>query len=1473
VRKKMVTDNTGAVTGTTITAASLAGDTLTGTGVADSVSIAGNVSYSTVRGESGSTITVGSAISLGGGKDTLTIGSDDPSVSGKVSGSTIIAGAEDEDDADEVIIKGTVYNASKVSLGGGDDKLTIDGGVGSSTIDAGAGGDTLSIRGNINNNSKILLGEGDNSLSALGDGGQQVACTTIVAGAGADTLEFKGYGNAAAAISFNTGAGKDRLTINTKVENNSSINTGADNDSISIGGYVSSSTIDAGTGADSVSINGAVTKAKISLDGENAGSLAGADKLTITGAVESSTIDAGADADEVSIAGAVKKSDNASLGSAISLGAGGDKLTIGSYVESSTIDAGAGADTVIINGSVSGAKISLGDGDDSGNGNTLTINTGFYDNVESSTIDAGAGKDVVSITGPVLYSSKISLGGGDDTLTIGGAVVGGNSIVTIDAGAGNDEVHIRRGVAAAKISLGGGDDTLTIDGLVGAPTTTIDAGAGNDEVNLAGGFADTQDGPVVLNLGAGEDTLKVKAFDDLTKITGAFDGGDLVVLSTEKTDDAGNPADLTTLLTIDDSGNLLIDGAASGLTVAASGARYSLKVQNGATGETATITHDVPQPAPEPTPTVPAETVNVNGKTVDVITGTDGDDNIDISGVDSVVIVSLSGGDNTVTAGGNGGDSIFAGDGNNQITVTGGTGNYIAVGNGDNTLQIAGDSATIQSGSGDDQATVAGDNAKVDLGSGDNTLALTGDDASVSAGGGSDNATVGGDNARIDLGAGDDNLTINGHGGNVSLGSSADSATVTGGSHLAIDLGSGNDALTVEGGGASISAGTGDDTIKLSGDGENHVNLEAGNNLVEMTTADGHATILGGSGDDTIRFTGDAGNEGDILDLTAGGNNVVEADETVTLNHTTIRGGSASQTGGNLISLAGAVNEAQIGMGGGNDTIAIGDAESVTINAGSGDDSIALAGGGHNVINLAGDNTNGGGRSTLSVAGGKDNTIVVGRGDNYLDLAASTGDLVTVGASEAGADTILAGNDASIAAGRGSDLIDGTAVTGTVTLLDYNAAEKDVLAGTATFTGTNGAIDASAFLGEKSVFSADGTIRTAGGGQFDAGLAPAEGDSGATVCVQDASGKTQTVWYALAYGSNADTAGQKDPMIMTGANNEAADTMMGGQGNDTLYVGTGDLAAGGKGDDTIINTGSLDTREQFGLAKGNGKDSVQNLGGGFDNTSDAVTFYESSLLTGTTASYDGKGNLVLTNGDASLTLQMAAGTDSVSAHVVLKNGLTGADERLSVLNKNATEKVTDDTAAKYYYGSKDGGSALDASEISTGVKVDLGNSGRYFEAGENYSYITAVKGSDHGDNFLAGSGATAETLTGGNGVANTLYGGGSSNDLLTGGGKDAFGVEAQDTFYFGSSDGKDVIQNIGNGDKVMLYDLKDDGSLTVTTTTLNGGSYLNITTNTGAQLFIESAAAGESYEVCFTDGVGGDVTARYEVTGTSFRKV
>ncbi len=482
--------------------------------------------------------------------------------------------------------------------------------------------------------------------------------------------------------------------------------------------------------------------------------------------------------------------------------------------------------------------------------------------------------------------------------------------------------------------------------------------------------------------------------------------------------------------------------------------------------------------------------------------------------------------------------------------------------------------------------------------------------------------------------------------------------------------------------------------------------------------------------------------------------------------------------------------------------------------------------------------------------------------------------------------TVTAGlrDDTIRGANGGTDIIDGRAVeTGQeVVINNYSIADKDILAGTKAIAYTNGsgnrALLQNAFVGDTSVFKADGTILTGQDGSFNALLNPTLGDNGAQVYVRDTvfGAETQAVWFATSYGSNMNAAKDavKVAMVMTGANNETADTMLGGELSDTLYAGNGDIAAGGKGNDTIINTGGTDSREQFGLAKGTGKDTVQNFAGGFGNADDAVTFYESSLLNGTTASYDGAGNLTLTNGDASLTLQMANGTDSVCAHVVLKNGLTGEDERLSVLRANATEQVTDTTAAKYYYGSKQGGSAIDASALTTGVKVDLGNSGRYFEAGENYSYITAVKGSDHGENFLAGQGETANTLTGGAGQQNTLYGGGSSNDVLYGGEKDALGIEATDTFYFGQSDGKDIVNNIGNGDKVMLYDMKDDGTVTAETVTMNGGNYLRLTNGTtGAQLFIESTTNGESYEVCFTDGVNGATTAKYKVTGTEFRKV
>jgi len=905
-----------------------------------------------------------------------------------------------------------------------------------------------------------------------------------------------------------------------------------------------------------------------------------------------------------------------------------------------------------------------------------------------------------------------------------------------------------------------------------------------------------------------------------------------------------------------------------------------------------------------------------------------------VAGGDAVTVtgasnkINLGKGDDTASVTGNY-NTVSVGDGNDHVTVTGGS-NSVKINDGETTttndeVKVTGAFNTVQAGyiandAGSDTIKVAGTSNYVDVSKIADTATMEVQDN------GKANTILGGTKGikvhiqpqavdqKVVLAMGADSLYIEGAlGGEYTMGGGDDTVTVSGGTGHKLDLGTGADSVYIKATYETIYSGTGDDTLIFDGtaagtntDGFNYVDLVEDNNLVSVIGGDGWTTINGGVSADSLFFTaGDV--EKDVLNL-GSGNDYVFFDSQAgqswggaiaRANNTSVKAGVGDDS-----IFAWSAEQAMFNGGTGDDSINIVNARYTTIVGGEGDDSIVLGkdnngniatdkSTGYNFINLVGDASDpetGGSRGhNIVTIGGNltNNTILGGSEKDVFDLSESGGrNEVTLNAKNSTVTAALR-DDTITAATKGVDVIDASAVQANqeVVINNYSIADKDILAGAdeVAFTRTDGTRDLkqSAFVGTTSVFKADGTVVTAQNGSFNAGITPTEGDAGVQVYVQDTlygANATQAVWFATDYGSNIN--GSKDhvkvAMVLTGANNDAADTIIGGDLADTMYAGTGDTLAGGLGNDSLVNTTAVNaSREEFGIARYTGKDTVQNFDGGFGASDDAVLFYEGTLMNGTSAAYSwsaGAGTLTLNNGSGSLVLQMADGNDSISAHTVLRNGLTGGNERLTAIAQNSTEVVTDATVAKYYYGSKNGGSAIDVSGLTFGVKIDLGNSGRYFEAGENYSYITAVTGSNGGDNFLAGNGSIAETLTGGNGVFNTLYGGGSANDVMYGGGVDALGVEATDIFYFGQSDGKDVINNIGTGDKVMLYDMVDDGSVVATKTTLNGGNYLQIQNkNTGATAFLQDSGSA-TYQVLFTDGINGAVTTTYEVTGTDIVK-
>ena len=228
----------------------------------------------------------------------------------------------------------------------------------------------------------------------------------------------------------------------------------------------------------------------------------------ITGALNDLVI-GGAGNDVVTDAGA----DNATTGwttryiaggNSFSLGDGGDSLTV-TGSGNNTANLGAGNDTMLVgaagnSGIVSGNQVvTAADGNDSV---TLYANG-------TANVDLGAGNDTLVITRNQTNTSTVTAGDGNDSVTINSS---GN--VNGTGGEGNDSFAIY-GNGGHTIDTGAGDDSLTI---VGDGTHNLTLGSGNDYLNIVGarntdGNADNgaTDGVTVINAGDGNDSVWVSA--------------------------------------------------------------------------------------------------------------------------------------------------------------------------------------------------------------------------------------------------------------------------------------------------------------------------------------------------------------------------------------------------------------------------------------------------------------------------------------------------------------------------------------------------------------------------------------------------------------------------------------------------------------------------------------------------------------------------------------------------------------------------------------------------------------------------------------------------------------------------------------------------------------------------------------------------------------------------------------------------
>ena len=216
-------------------------------------------------------------------------------------------------------------------------------------------------------------------------------------------------------------------------------------------GALSNSTIDFGADADSLRLSAAATSATI-LGG------AGNDTFVFTSGANlvTSSVSGGADADSLVFSAVVKSA------ASIAGGGGADSFIFNSSVGGAFVSLDSGADSVVFNSTVSGA--------------TMQGGTGIQ------TVQFSSAADFVSFDGTFGAGSLMG-GSGNDTLVFNAnAVINASSVVKLEAGA--DSLTFTGNTLSGQFGGGAGADTFDGDVTVGNSGVSFWGGSGNDTFNF-----------------------------------------------------------------------------------------------------------------------------------------------------------------------------------------------------------------------------------------------------------------------------------------------------------------------------------------------------------------------------------------------------------------------------------------------------------------------------------------------------------------------------------------------------------------------------------------------------------------------------------------------------------------------------------------------------------------------------------------------------------------------------------------------------------------------------------------------------------------------------------------------------------------------------------------------------------------------------------------------------------------------------
>ena len=316
--------------------------------------------------------------------------------------------------------------------------------------------------------------------------------------------------------------------------------------------------------------------------------------------------------------------------------------------------------------------------------------------------------------------------------------------------------------------------------------------------------------------------------------------------------------------------------------------------------------------------------------------------------------------------------------------------------------------------------------------------------------------------------------------------------------------------------------------------------------------------------------------------------------------------------------------------------------------------------------------------------------------------------------------------------------------------------------------------------------------------------------------------------------------------------------IIGGSGNNTIVgaknvrntldggIGTSSIWGGGASADVMVSgTGSAtDHYTTFFYGAGDGYDTIE----GFRTTDRNDAHFKRDILdihSGDVSSVRKVGTSIVVN--------MAGSTDRLT----IRNAASGLFDQLIEVNvkgrkgaakvTGADEIVTYDPHAQYYFSNAVMGGTVRNFGDNTRIYLD-GRTGDYYKGITNIDV-------DRGNRLeLAGDAANNRITYSGRGTA-SLYGG-LGNDTMTG------SKDGTNRFFFGRSDGNDVITNSTVNDKVMLYDVALEEVVSAKET--NGT--MRIALKSGARLAIQNFDAKSVHD--FTLATGDTWVYNHNATGT-----